>query len=185
MVEDKKMDELIIRAKNGDSGAFAELYDKFAQAIYRFINQKLNHREQSEDVLQEVFIKAWRGLPGFNVKEGYFSAWLYRIATNAVNDHFRKSYRKPESLELDDNLEVFAKENVSKDMDNTAEFSKVKKVMEQLPMQYKEMLELRFVADLTIEETAQVLKKTRLAVRLVQHRALKKLKELLSKEENV
>jgi RNA polymerase sigma-70 factor, ECF subfamily len=178
----EQIEQLIILAKDGDSRAFSELYDRFAGAIYRFINMKLRHREQSEDVLQEVFIKAWRGLSGFEVKQGHFSAWLYRIATNAVNDHFRKAYRKPENLELNENMEVYAKEETSEEMDKAQDFSRIKNALEFLPIKYKEVLELRYVQDLTIEETSFALKKSKLAVRLSQHRALKKLREILGEE---
>ena len=172
--------ELLKKAQRGEQEAFGQLYDEFADRIFRFIKIKVNSQQQAEDILQETFLKAWRGLPGLKLRDCNFSAWLYRIAQNTITDHFRKLYRSPENLELDENVEVVSGAQADHEViqQNTSE--EVRRALAGLPLPYRQVLELRFLQDFSVSETASILNKTNLAVRLTQHRALKKLRLILN-----
>lgn len=176
--------EAILRSKQGDREAFGEVFDYFADRLYRFIKYKTNNRFAAEDILQEVFLKAWLGLPRLPEDNLNFSAWLYKIASNTANDYFREQYRTPNTLDLDSVIEILDDEHstqgqLSDSMDIDGEMKMVNKAFEHLPSQYRQILELRFIQDLTLDETAEIVGKTNLAVRILQHRALKKLREII------
>lgn len=173
-----ELSEAVIKAKQGDSHAFGFIYDSFADKIFRYIKVKIQDQAQAEDILQEVFMKAWNGLPNIKTDGLNFSAWIYRIASNAINDHFRKVYRTPKMVDIEE-VNVIMPYSIEERYQTGEEIEKMKKCFDLLPAQYKEVLELRYVRDFTTAETAEIIGKTNLAVRLIQHRALKKLKEIM------
>ncbi len=173
-----ELTETVLKAKHGDNQAFGLIYDSFADKIFRYIRIKIQDQAQAEDILQEVFVKAWRGLPNLKTKDLNFSAWIYRIAANSINDHFRKLYRSPKIVDLED-ANIAAPHSIEDSYQTAEEIEKMKDCFDLLPVQYKEVLELRYVRDFSTAETAEIIGKTNLAVRLIQHRALKRLKEIM------
>jgi RNA polymerase sigma-70 factor, ECF subfamily len=170
---------LVSEAKKGNTEAFAGIYDLYAQRIFRYVRMKIQNRSEAEDLLQEVFVRAWRGLPNFDPRAGKFAAWLYRIASNTVNDHFRRVYRSPKTVEFTEGTDVGFEEPAKEALANESEMIEVRRAMSHLPPQYREVLELRFIQEFSVAETAKVMRRSRLAVRLAQVRALKKLRLLL------
>ena len=156
----------------------------FADKLFRYIRIKIQNKQQAEDILQEAFIKTWRNLHLFTIEGGNFQAWMYRITSNCMNDYFRKIYRQPESLELNENIDKPSGENLQKAVADKFETEQLLQAFDLLPAQYKEILELRFVQDLSPDETAKILNKSNLAVRVLQHRALKKLRGVVKKSES-
>jgi len=177
--------ELVAKVKSGDSEAFGQIYDVFAQRIFRYIRVKVQNRPEAEDILQEVFVKAYRGLDTLKMEDLNFSAWLYRIASNTINDHFRKKYRTPEIVGIDEHFDIAGKVSVYKEAETHSDAEQVMSALEDLPEQYKQVLELRFIQDFSLSEIAVILKKSNLSVRLLQHRALKKVKKLLATRDEV
>ena len=90
--------ELVVRAKAGDVDAFGELVERHEAKVYGLCLKMLGNTEDAEDCLQEVFIKAFKALPGFR-QEARFSTWLYRIAYNECVMRFRK--RKIDTVSID------------------------------------------------------------------------------------
>jgi RNA polymerase sigma-70 factor, ECF subfamily len=172
------IEKLIDKAKTGDTEAFEALYDQHADRIFRYIRIKVQHHQQAEDLLQETFIKAWRALPRLEANSN-FSAWVYKIAHNAINDHFRRVYRTPQMVNIDDEMNIAAPVHFSEDVSRKFDVEAIRKELDLLSPQHKLVLELRFVQDFTIPEVAAVLGKSQVAVRIIQHRALKKLKGIL------
>ncbi len=172
---------LIKKCQDGDTEAFGEIYEQFSERIFRFIKLKVQNKPQAEDILQDTFVKAWRGLPNFSSQKGDFSAWLYTIAGNTINDYFRKIYRAPESLELDENINIASFHSPLKDAIMASDSFELTSAIKLLPTAYRQVLELRFIQDFSISETAKILDKSNLAIRLSQFRALKQLKEIMRK----
>src|SRR5919201_3939090 len=85
-------DELVRRAQAGDREAFEELVRRHAERLYRIVAWFLGDRHEAEDVTQEAFVRAWRGLGGFK-RDARFFTWLYRIGVNEA--HRRASRRLP------------------------------------------------------------------------------------------
>src|SRR6266404_1605419 len=158
---------LVVKAKQGDSEAFGQLYDNFAQRIFRYVRLKVQNRQEAEDVLQEVFIKAHRGLEKLQMENLNFSAWLYRIASNTINDFFRKKYRTPEILGIDENFDIASHVSVEKEITIKSDVEMVRGAFDQLPPLYKQVLELRFIQEFSLDEIAKVLGKSNLSVRLL------------------
>ena len=181
-----KADDLssqIIKAQAGDAEAFSEIYDAYAKKLFRYIRVKVQNQQQAEDVLQDVFVKIWRGLPTYQASKGSFNSWAYRVAGNAMNDFFRKAYRSPEPAAMSEamaygssDLQSEAK-SMEKVLDSEFALTRLRSVLGEIPELYRQVLEFRFMQDLEIHEIGEILGKSNLAVRLLQHRALKKLKE--------
>ena len=176
-----EINELVKRAKQGNSESFALIYDQFAQRIFRYIRLKIQNKEQAEDILQDVFVKAYTGLRQLNVDNMNFSAWLYKIASNTVNDYFRKKYRTPEIVAIDEKFDAASNVSVEKEAEINSDMERLILAFEQIPPLYREVLELRFIQNFAPDEVAKILGKTNLAVRLVQYRALKKVQSILRK----
>ncbi len=178
--EKKNIKELVRKAKEGFPNAFAEIYDCYFPQIYRFIFLKVNNREEAEDLSQQVFVKAWGSIQNFKEKGFPFSSWLYRIARNLVIDFYRTN---KQSVELDENILV---KDSSLDIDNKLFVSFVGKEISKafgfLTEEQKEIIILRFVQELSYREIARIMDKNQPALRILQYRAVNKLKNILDKE---
>lgn len=177
-MEKGSIEKLVAAVQQGSEEAFAALYDEFADRIYKFISFKTSDPEHAEDILQEVFVKAWHGCKKLELKDLNFSAWLYTIASNTVNDHFRKVYRRPQTVSLDPAFDTPAPHDTSELVSSSLDARLVQKALHALPANYKQVLELRFIQEFSIEETAKALKKNSVSVRVLQHRAIKKLERI-------
>jgi RNA polymerase sigma-70 factor, ECF subfamily len=171
--------ELVLQVQEGNAEAFGKIYDLYADRIFRFIKLKVNDQEVAEDILQDVFLKTWKGCQSLQSNEMNFSAWIYRIASNTVNDYYRKKYRTPQMDSIDEHIDLASNESIEGSLNDQLDLRRIENVFRKLPEQYQQILELRFVQDFTLQETATILGKSNLAVRLLQHRALKKLQSLL------
>ena len=173
------IEELVAKIQQGDSEAFGRVYDMFAQRIFRYVRLKINNPQEAEDVLQEVFVRAFGSIGTLDPQKMNFSAWLYRVASNTVNDFYRKKYRTPETVDIEAGMQIAGNSSPERDTEVRLNLDTVNKAMLLLPGQYRQVLELRFAQEFSVAETAKILGKTGLAVRLVQHRALKKLESIL------
>lgn len=170
--------ELVKQTQSGDQAAFAALYDEFAQRLYAFIRIKVSSSEESEDILQEVFLKAWTGCRSLSLKDLNFSAWLYRVASNTINDYYRKKYREPEITPLENAAEIANEDSPAIDAGARLQKNVIAKTMGQLPPHYKEVIELRFMQDFSVKDTAEIMGKNSITIRVWQHRAIKQLEQL-------
>ncbi len=175
--------EFIAQAQAGRTEAFGKIYDQYSQPLFRFIRPRVQGKQQAEDLLQEVFIKAWRGLPTYKPQGGNFSSWLYRIALNAVTDHYRKIGRSAQTVEIMENMDFATSENHEAALDIGLDALKARELLKQLPEKHRIVLELRYLSDLTIREIAGALGKSELAVRVLQHRAIKKMRSLINQKQ--
>ena len=173
---------VVSRAKAGEHTAFGELYDTYAASIYRFIRMKVPQREQAEDLLQDTFFNAWRALPKLSMANLNFRALLYKIARNLVNDHYRRTYRKPVPEDLAEHTDLPDPTNTAQAVAVTLELERVRSMLPRLKAEYRQVVELRYVQEFSVEETAKIMGKTRMAVRLTQYRALKKLRNALTNQ---
>ena len=166
-----------------DPEAFAELYDAYVKQIYRFIYFKVSSREEAEDIASEVFLKAWEYLQ--QQKEVHsFSGLLYRISRNAIIDLYRRKSAQPEqSLEADPDWDRGDGGRWYADVGVKIETKRVVQFLKKLKQEYQEVITLRYVDELSVEEIAEIMGKGKIAVRVTLHRALKRLKILLAAAE--
>jgi RNA polymerase sigma-70 factor (ECF subfamily) len=173
-VADNKL--LIARALN-DSTAFVQLYRRHYDEIFRYCVHRLFERSKAEDVTSEVFLKVVENIHGFKGNEKQFRCWLYRIATNAVNNHLRKTARRKRILK-------FAREHSnSQDADCLMPADKLTLLREAvftLRPRYQTIITLRFFENLKLTEIAEVLGSSPGTVRSQLTRALAKLRKVLA-----
>ena len=176
MLEGEK--NLVKLAQRGDPEAFGLLYEHYLPKIYRFILIKVSHKEQAEDLTHLTFLKAWENVRSYKYRGHPFSSWLYRIARNAVIDHYRRGVVQV-SIE-DVSAEVLGVDNsLSEETDVKILWEDLLEAMRTLKEVEQDILIMRFVEDLPHQEIAAAVDKTEGAVKVIQHRALKKLKEAL------
>ncbi len=175
MAQEDAIQKLVKEAQNGDSNAYGELYDIFSQRLFNFLVGKTRHKELTEDLLHTVFLKAWSNLNSYIPGTAKFSTWLFQIANYTLIDYWRT---KKDTIEIEkiDNLTQFASQIEQKDENRF-----VWEAIDKLPEQQRSILLLRFKEDFTITEISQILKKSQVAVRVQQHRALSALKKHLKK----
>jgi RNA polymerase sigma-70 factor (ECF subfamily) len=173
-------EKLIKSAITGESSAFGRLYDEYQPKIYRFILIKVGHREEAEDLTHQVFLKAWQNIATYEERGLPFSGWLYEIARNQVIDHYRtKQVHTPLDF-LEDHL--VAEDNHEQSLDRQISLKKIRTLMSKLTPEQEDVLLMRFVDDLSVQEVSKIMKKSEGAVKLLQHRAIKRLRELLNKQ---
>jgi RNA polymerase sigma-70 factor (ECF subfamily) len=167
---------LIARARN-DSTAFVQLYRSHYDSIFRYCSHRLFERAKAEDVTSEVFLKVIENINGFKGNEKQFRCWLYRIATNTVNNHLRKTARRNRLLK-------FAREHSnSQDADcvvPTDKLTLLREAVFTLKPRYQTIITLRFFENLKLTEIAEVLGSSPGTVRSQLMRALAKLRKVLA-----
>jgi RNA polymerase sigma-70 factor (ECF subfamily) len=163
-----------------DPEAFAELYDLYVKRIYRFVYFKVSGHEETEDIVSEVFLKSWNYIIGNSEKEvKSFSGLLYRIARNSIIDYYRKRAGSAEHLAEDQDVGDAGKWCV--DLNERIDNQQIIVAIRKLKQEYQEVLTLRYVDGLQIDEIADITGKGNVAVRVTLHRALKKLKEFVER----
>ena len=171
-------EKLIKKAQQGESESFGLLYDQYFSAIYRFVFLKVSNQTDAEDLTQQVFLKAWKNIGSYKSQGFPFSSWLYKIAHNTVIDHYRtqKIHVDLETV-VDQAIANWSNEDRTNEMLN---LEIVQVSIKKLESEQQTVLIMKFTNELSNKEIAHTLNKSEGAVRVIQHRALKKLKGLLS-----
>ncbi len=178
-LEKEQIEELVLRAQEGNADAFAELYDHFVDPIHRYIYFRVP-KEDAEDLTEQVFLKSWEKIKQYKPGMKSFSAWVYRIAHNLVVDSYRFKKDK-EFVELTPNIPEYKREhNPIKMTEQSLHSDKLKVALSKLKGNYKQIVILKFINELDNSEIAKVLKKSEGSVRILQFRALKALKRELN-----
>jgi RNA polymerase sigma-70 factor (ECF subfamily) len=160
---------LVLRFKNGDQSAFEEMVSRYWDRIYAMVHQLLRNPQDAEEVTQDAFIRAHRGLANFR-GDSAFSTWLYQIATNLARNRYWYWWRRKRDKTIsfdqpvgDDSStplsEVFVTEaETPEDATVTQELvDNIAAGMEKLSPKHREILVLRNVKNLTYEEIAEIL----------------------------
>lgn len=175
----------MLRLKKKDPEAFSQVYDIYVTPIYRFIYFKVSSRQDAEDLTSEVFMKIWQYVTETDDEIENLRALIYRSARNLVIDHYRKNARKDliQDEELMNNIEDEKQQRLLKEIDVKIEMQNAEKILRQMKDDYREIIILRFIEELSIGEIAKILNKSKGSVRVALHRALKTARELSNKNE--
>lgn len=174
-----------VRAKK-DPDAFGKLYDAYAPKIYRFVFFKVSSEEEAQDITADVFLRAWQYLldeKGKDVRN--LGGLLYSIARNRVIDFYRSRATK-ETLTLSSEESP----QVADDSDSPAERLDIEfgsltvdRCLRQLKDEYREVLVMKYLDELETDEIAEMLGKTSGNVRVLVHRAMESLRNIMKDHE--
>lgn len=178
----KKTDEDLIRISLTHRDAFAVLVERYQAKLKRYVLRISDvGSEEADDLLQEIFIKIYKNLNGFD-PEQKCSSWVYRIAHNTAVSHYRKRNARPEGhLETGDEslLERLASEtDISKDVEARERTSAVQHILSLMDPKYREILILKFLEEKDYHEISFILKKPMGTVATLIHRAKKQFKDI-------
>lgn len=174
--------ELVKQAQSGSLTAVGELYDRHRLRIFRYIRFKTANTQIAQDLTGEVFLRMVDHLPSFQPRDVPFSAWLYRIAHNLTIKQGQQESKWAV-------VPLVHADHVSRNGDNPAhvverqlEMEWVWQGLEKIDESQREVLILRFVAGLSLKETAAALERTVAAVKTLQHRGVLALQVALAYE---
>jgi RNA polymerase sigma-70 factor (ECF subfamily) len=170
---------IVQQAVDGNQNAFTQLYDIYFDKIYRYIFVRLRKQAESEDLTQEVFIKALKSIGSYKIGKTPFAAWLFRIAHNQMIDHVRK-YAKKQEISLDEAPPSIGAEDPVYMIEQKFEVAELNMAITGLSPAQQEVISLRFIADLPIADVAKILGKSEGTVKALQFNGTASLRKLLA-----
>ena len=179
------LDELNIvhRAQGGDTAAFGQLVEAYQGQVYRLALHMGLSPVDAEEAAQEAFIAAWKGLPRFR-GDSRFSTWLYQLTTHAAIDLMRREKKYQNHTDIEDTVLVDAAESPQETVEKQETVDMVQAAMQTLSPKAREILLLRYQAELGYEEIGAVLGLPSGTVKSRINRAKAQLKEVLLKQGN-
>lgn len=168
---------LVKQARLGTEAAFSELYDLYFQKIYKFTFYRVGHKETAEDITEEVFLKTYKSLSGLK-NDSLFESWLYQIARNKVIDYYRSKKIVVAIDELENTLEY--ETNIIDIVNLGFDQKALIELIRELTPEQQVIIKLKFYEDLDNSTIAEILEKEEGTIRVIQHRAITKLKELFN-----
>lgn len=179
-------DELLLLFRNPvtKQKAFSQIIEKYKEKLYWHIRRMVLIHEDADDVLQNVFIKMWKGLEQFREESKLYS-WLYRIASNESITHLNR-IKKQLQVETDQATHSYLEEKVKADsyFDSSKVEWKLQLAIQTLPEQQKLVFNLRYFDEMSYQEISEVLGVTVGALKASYHHAAKKIQDYLVNELN-
>jgi len=172
-------ESLMRRAQRRDPEAFTQLYEAYFDKIYRYIAIRIGNEMEAEDMTQQVFLKALRSIPSFRWRGISPSAWLFRIAHNQVVDYLRKK-TKQATVPIDKLPVIASDDNPQLMAERRVDIEQLVSATGQLTEAQREVISLRFAAELSVAEVSKVMGRSQGAVKALQHSAIVALRKVLS-----
>jgi RNA polymerase sigma-70 factor, ECF subfamily len=174
--------DLVHSAQAGDTSAFARLYDRYVDVVFRYVLFRVGDRELAEDVTSETFLRALRRITSVSYQGRDVGAWFVTIARNLVLDHVKSSRFRLEvaTAEVDDPQRIDA--GPEQQVMSRVTTAALLEAVEQLGDDQRECIVLRFLQGLSVAETAEIMHRNEGAVKALQHRAVRRLAQLLPTE---
>jgi RNA polymerase sigma-70 factor, ECF subfamily len=176
--------EIVTRAQQGDADAFGQLYDRYVDVVYRYIQYRVSSTALAEDLTSETFLRALRRITSYTWQGRDFGAWLVTIARNLIADHYKSGKYRLEVATSDlveagaDRREEGPENEVLASLTNEVLLEAVK----QLNAEQQECIALRFLQGMSVAETAQIMGKNEGAIKALQYRAVKSLGRMLPQD---
>ena len=169
--------DLLLRARNGDTAVIGAIYERFRLSVFRYLYYRISDRQIAEDLTSDVFLRMIRSIPAYRPGNVTFQAWLFQIARNIGIDHYRKmKFRNHVELEED----MPDKEHdLDASIDRSLTHKHLKNALAHLTEDQRDVIVLRFVANMPIAQVAQTLHKSEDAIKGLQRRGLMTLREIL------
>ena len=179
--ETDRQTELVWLAKSGDAEAFGHLYETYLDRIYRYIYFRVTDEQTAEDLISQVFTKAWENLDRYQPSGRPFIAWLYTIAHNTVIDHYRT---RRETVAIENTVSLASDApSPHEQVELHFEADNLRAALQTLTPEQQQVVVLKFIAGMTTDEIAGQLCKSPGAVRALQMRALQALAKQMERTE--
>lgn len=166
--------ELVRQFQVGQVTCFGQLYDQYIEKVYAFIYYRTRHQETAEDITSLVFTKALEHLPTFSPDAGTFQAWLYRIARNAVIDHYRTS-RQTDPLESA--FHVGQEDAAMHGLDDRESLRQIRELLHEFTPEQRDVVLLRVWDGLSYREIGQILGKSEDSCKMLFSRTIRKIRD--------
>jgi RNA polymerase sigma-70 factor, ECF subfamily len=172
---------LVRAAQDGDTEAFGRLFDRYHDTVFRFILFRLSDRPAAEDLTQETFVRAFRRITSVSYQGRDIGAWFVTIARNLVLDHVKSSRYRLESstAEVADVAPSSFRPGPESEVIAGATHAELLRCVARLGDDQQECIALRFLQGLSVAETAEIMGRNEGAVKALQHRAVRRLAQLL------
>lgn len=171
--------------QNKDADAYGQLYDYYVDRIFRFILFKVSSIEEAEDLTSEVFLKTWEYVNNGAGKIKNLNALLYKVARNAVIDHYRAKSSNAVATDEERMELIQDKRDLEGEANAKIEILNIEKHLAKLKDAYREVIILKYVEEFSIGEIAEIVDKSRGNVRVLLHRALQALREISGEQKKV
>lgn len=157
---------------------FQAFYEENLGPIYRYVYNKIRNREEAEDLTSQIFLKVMSGID-YDRSQQSMRKWLYLIANTTLADYWRAHYRLPVSS-LDESLDAGWDRSADEVPTATSEdaVDRVQRILQALPERYREVLQCRFLLNLSIKATAERMGLSVSGVKILQYRALRHAADL-------
>jgi len=167
-------------ARTGAEWAWTAIYRDLAAAVLGYLRAHRAH--EPEDLTGEVFLQVVRDLSRFQGGEREFRAWVFVIAHHRLLDEARRGARRPLDLEPDGPAVVSDAEGVETQVIESTAADSVRRIIDRLPPEQRDVLLLRVIGDLTVEEVARAIGKSSGAVKALQRRGVASIRRTLTEE---
>ncbi len=173
--------ELLQQAREYDAQTLAEIYDRYAEPIYRYLYRYLGDAAQAEDLTSEVFLRLLSVLNTPRAPRDQLQGWLYRVAHNMAMDWFRQQARAGnlapnESLPAETDSPLL-------ELEKRQAQGQLRAAIRELTADQQRVILLRFGQGCRIAEASRLMGKSEGAIKILQHRAIRRLRKLLAPEE--
>ena len=159
---------------------FGKIYDQYIDKIYRFVYLKVNSQETAEDITSKVFLKGWEAFQSPNTEIKNPGAFLYQIARNAIIDHYREKGRS-KTVSVDASPQIADPGTSAHDKAIlNADISIIKLAIQKLKKEHQDIIIWHYLEDMPIANIAELLDKPAGTVRVMLHRGLKDLKDIIN-----
>jgi RNA polymerase sigma-70 factor, ECF subfamily len=177
---DEQDHQILSRCLKGETEAFSQIIDAYKQSLFRLVYRWVGHPDTAEEILQDVFLKAFRQIKNFR-GESKFSTWLFQIALNRCRDFYRSRKSKPEEpLAPERPLEDGGPREDEK-LGALEEAGRLRRALASLPPIYREAVSLRYLSEMSNEEISQATGESLSNVKMRVARGLIKLRKNLEK----
>jgi RNA polymerase sigma-70 factor (ECF subfamily) len=158
---------------------FSSIYDQYIEKIYRFVFLKVNSQEIAEDITSKVFLKGWEAFKSPNSGIKNPGAFLYQIARNTVIDHYREKGRSKQ-ISLDASPQMADPGTTAHDKAIlNADINIIKIAIQKLKKDHQDIIIWHYLEDMPIDEIAEIMDKPAGTIRVMLHRGLKDLKDII------
>lgn len=177
----EQIDENIIeKAKQGDTEAFSVLYQAYVTRIYNYIFYRTGNTYDAEDLTAKVFHRAMHAIRNYQHRGVPFSAWLYRIAHNLVANWHRDNSRRKEIPLEDHTTRAGQTMHLETSLVNSQESELLMQAIRQLSAERQQLIILKYVEHLTNAEIAVIMRRSEGAIKSLYHRTLQALRETIA-----